>query len=230
MHQTLEIEWFLRERCRDASAHDRIAEAVADLEGFVSTFVLSGFRLIPRPDDERRNGEDRKREHLDVLTALQDGFTEFYGKRLERLLHVSREKMIDGRRAEQFHRYVILRNGSFSQRALHHEGLKALRKRVGSMSVPYNGAARPLSLDRTPRTCFSTSGVTGVIRGQLGASFAKLVENELVTIWHARLATAACGDTASGTALRKLTEALKRTVPFGAVDVGGTWEAFYLVE
>lgn len=226
--QTLEIEWFLRGRCKGGPCRLLIDEGIADLESFVRSFVLSGFRPIASPDTEDADIET-KRATIDVLAGLHEGFAYFYGEKPEKYIAVSREKMMRGPREEQAQHYANMRHGSFSERAVTHPRIQELRKQLGRTPVAYNGAPRNLTLDRALRTCFNTSGVTSVLKENLNAAFSKLVENEIVTVWHARLGLAAVGDTDGAASIKKLTEALKRTSPFGAVHTGA-WQAFYLVE
>jgi hypothetical protein len=229
LRHTLEIEWFLRERCRGGPCRKLIDDAVADLESFMRAYELGGLRMIAEPKDGEAEAVQSQTLRLDALSALHDGFRFFFETKPERFIAVSREDMIRGTRESQFQHYANMRHGSFSEQALKNRAFIELRKKLGRTTVAYNGAPRQLTLDRALRTCFNTGGVTNVLKEMLGASFSKLVENEFVAVWHARLAMAAFADVSDDGALQRLTEALKRTSPFGAVHTGG-WQAFYLVE
>lgn len=229
--QTLEIEWFLRERCTSGACSDFIAEAVNDLESFVRSFVLGGFRLITieQPDEHDDNDVEMKRRRLDACAALYDGFSYFFGARPETLTPVRRERLSRASRSEMYQHYVNMRHGSFAERAVDRPKIQELRKRLGRTSVAYDGGRRSLTLDRAVRTCFNTSGVTAVLKENLNAAFAKLVENEFVTIWHARLGLAALGDAESIAPMKALSMAIKDAPPFGAVATP-RWQASYLAE
>lgn len=226
--QTLEIEWFLRGRCKAGACSDFITDAVADLESFVHTFVLGGFRLIPieEPDDK---DVEMKRRRLDACAALYEGFSYFFGQKPETLTPVSRERLSRAPRSEKYQHYANMRHGSFAERAVDRPKIQELRKRLGRTAIAYDGGRRSLTLDRAVRTCLNTSGVTVVLKENLNAAFAKLVENEFVTIWHARLGLAALGDSDSVAPMKALSMAIKDAPPFGAVSTPG-WQASYLAE
>lgn len=232
--QTLEVEWFLRERCKAGSCSDFITGAIKDLESFVHTFVIGGFRLIPAeepilPKEPTSQDLEAQRRRIDTLSGFQEGFAFFFGARPETITPVSRERLSRARRAEQFQHYANMRHGSFAKRASERPNIQELRKWLGRTPVTYEGGQRNLTLDRVLRTCFNTSGVTSVLKENLNAAFAKVVENEYVTIWHARLGLAAAGDAESIEPMTKLTHAIKDAPPFGAVATPG-WQASYLAE
>lgn len=227
--QTLEIEWLLRQRCRDAACREHIKQGIDDIESFIRSTTYAGCRLLDLPPEGEKADPEILRAHLDALDGLQAGFIWFFGEAPERMVAVSREQLRRASREQQFQHYANMRHGSFSERALEHAGIKDLRRRLSSTPVAYDGARRKLTLDRALRTCFNTSGVSAVLKENLNAAFAKLVENELVTIWHARLAAAAACDEASLEPLRKLALIQKHVIPFGAVATP-KWVASYLVE
>lgn len=223
MH-TLEIEWFLRERCKGGACEDRVTEAVGELESFLKAYEY-GFRLLI----VRNTDEESVKEQLETLAGLQDGFRFFFGQLPKRLLPVSRNELLGASRREKFQRFAIMRHGSFAERAITHPRLIEMRKRMGKIPVPYGGMRLNLTLDRTIRTCFNTSGLTSLLKEHLKAAFAKLVENELVAIWLSRLCLAAFGNPEEIEPVQALARSLKRTAPFGAVATP-EWELFYLVE
>lgn len=226
--QTLEVEWFLRERCKSGAGVTFITEAIKDLESFVHTFVIGGFRLIPIEEPDEQD-IDAKRRKLDTLVGFYEGFTFFFGAKPETITPVSREGLFRAPRTETYQRYVNIRQGSFSKRSAERTKIQELRKWLGRTPVTYDGGQRNLTLDRVLRTCFNTSGVTSVLKDNLNAAFAKVVENEYVTIWHARLGLATIGDIESIVPMTKLTTAIRDAPPFGAVATPG-WQASYLAE
>ena len=226
--QTLEVEWFLRERCKSGACVEFVTDAVKDLESFVHTFVIGGFRLSPIEEPDEKD-IDAKRRRFDTLVGFHEGFTFFFGSRPETITPVSRERLVQATRAETYQRYVNMRQGSFSKRAVERTKIQEMRKRLGRTPVTYDGSQRNLTLDRVLRTCFNTSGVSAVLKENLNAAFAKVVENEYVTIWHARLGLAAIGDLESIAPMTMLTTAIKDAPPFGAIATPG-WHASYLAE
>lgn len=227
--QTLEIEWLLRQRCQNGPCRDLIKEGIADFESFIRSMTLAGCRLLTLPPDGEVPDPEIQRMHLDALDGLRAGFVWFFGEAPERMVAVSRENLRRAGREEQFQHYANMRHGSFSERALEHEAVRDLRRRLGSTPVAYDGARRKLTLDRALRTCLNTSGVSAVLKESLNAAFAKLVENELVTVWHARLAAAALCAEAALQPLTRLALIQKHVLPFGAVATP-KWVVSYLVD
>lgn len=226
--QTLEVEWFLRERCKTGLCSAFVDDAIKDLETFVRTFVIGGFRLVSAEEPGEKD-IGLKRRRIDTLVGLREGFAFFFGAKPESITPVSREELSRASRAEQFQRYVNMRHGSFAKCAVGRARIQELRKWLGRTAVTYDGSQRNLTLDRVLRTCFNTSGVTSVLKENLNAAFAKVVENEYVTIWHARLGLAAFGDAESVEPMTKLSMAIRDAPPFGAIQTPG-WQASYLAE
>ena len=234
MPHTVEIEWFLRARCKTRTCSDDVEDAIRDLEAFVLTFVYGGFRPVPVEEPilpKQPNSQDieARRKWLGAISAFHAGFAFFFSEKPEKIIAVSRMKLAQADRPEQYQHYVNMRHGSFAERAVRYPKIQELRKRLGYAAVAYDGNLRRLTLDRALRTCFNTSGVTTVLKEHLSAAFAKLVENEYVAIWHARLGLAAIGDVESIAPMKGLSMAIKDAPPFGAVSTPG-WQAFYLAE